>query len=1027
MAARSDEFVTQAREHLAALEPILLSLESAGADTDVREQADRCLRMVHSIKGDAGFLGYTGIRTLADAIESALEAVRDRTARPLAGVVERLLSACDRLATLVDDAENSNAADLGEILAKLEAVGRPARGVPDDWTIDLREVDRLRHGRLAGFFETLAGLGAVISPELIAEFGDLSAGLPTGSVRLGFGLTSAMPRDEILRSLGHPASSAPGEPPASVPLVIDLVEWSRRRGPRLGPLFSELAGLGALGSRNLDLGTSDLTTGLERTAVIWRGELRTTLAGEEIRRRLGLTTEAREIGQPHEVASGSGSAAPTSPVPPAGRAPAPGAERPASLRINVELLDRLMTLASELTLVRNQSVLAFDRDDDRVRPIVQRLDAVTSAIQQTVLRTRMQPIGNLFSKFPRLARDLARQLGKNVEMTLEGRDVELDKTILEQLSDPLTHLVRNSVDHGIEPPPARLAAGKSEVGRITLAASHDEGQIRIEIRDDGRGIDPRGVREKAMAMRLRSEPELDRMSPRELLSLILLPGFSTARSVSEVSGRGVGMDVVKTNIEQLEGTLTIDSQPGLGTAMILRMPLTLAIIPSLIVAVKGERFAIPQRDLEEVVCLHPGLTGRIELAFDTEVYRSRGRLLPVVHLADVLARRRPFTEATRAEIAARHAADLDPQRVAYILVLRTTGGRFGLVVDEIRGSEEIVVKPMHPSLREVRIFAGATIMGDGRVALIADVAGILEHARLSLEPAMAAGTASRGDEMAIHPQRVLLFEYGPNERFALPLLQIRRVVMNGLDRIERVGEDEFVAVDGQSMRLLRLDRLIAVSSPDDSRPGLSPQAALIVPRFASRPTAILATRIVDTESLAVDLQPLPEHQAGIVGSVIVRGRMTLLLDLQGLIQGLAGDREPRASRPAERARGPVRVLVVDDTPFFLELIRRTLESEGYQVATAANGAQGAARLSSGEACDLIVSDIEMPVMDGWEFAREVRRRGLTTPMLALTSLSGPTYENRARECGFDGYEVKLDQDRLLRTVSRLLARKGAPS
>ena len=439
-----------------------------------------------------------------------------------------------------------------------------------------------------------------------------------------------------------------------------------------------------------------------------------------------------------------------------------------------------MTLASELTLIRNQSLLAFDQDDGQVRPIVQRLDAVTSALQETVLRTRMQPIGNLFGKFPRVVRDLGRQLGKQVELSVVGRDVELDKTILEQLSDPLTHLVRNSVDHGIEAPADRVAKGKPAAGRITLTAAHEDGQIRIEIRDDGRGIDPQAVRDKALAMRLKTEAELDRMSPRELHSLILLPGFSTARSVSEVSGRGVGMDVVKTNIELLEGSLTIDSHPGLGTAMILRMPLTLAIIPCLIVMVDGERYAIPQRELEEAVCLHPGMKGRIEHAFDTEVYRLRGRLLPIVRLGEVLGRRRPFTAETKAEILAEHAANPDPRRIAYILVLRSAGRRFGLVVDEVRGTEEIVVKPMHPAIKKVGIFTGATIMGDGRVALIADVAGIVEHARLSFEPAQAAVASGQDAGRAAQPHRVLLFENGPHEQFALPLLQIRRIEMVGL-------------------------------------------------------------------------------------------------------------------------------------------------------------------------------------------------------------------------------------------------------
>jgi two-component system, chemotaxis family, sensor kinase CheA len=817
---------------------------------------------------------------------------------------------------------------------------------------------------------------------------------------------------------------------------VDLAEWVRIRQRTLGPLLAELARLGSFEDPHVEVDLGDLAAGLSPGPVVLRGRLRTALQ-DDVERRLGLPAKS-QLGEPTApvVAVPTASPPPTMTRPEQAtakrlestsdsRGAAPEVDRTASLRINVELLDRLMTLTSELTLIRNQSLLAFDQDDDRVRPIVQRLDAVTSALQETVLRTRMQPIGNLFGKFPRVVRDLGRQLGKQVEVAVVGREVELDKTILEHLSDPLTHLVRNSVDHGIEAPAERVANGKPAAGRITLTAAHEEGRICIEIRDDGRGIDPQAVRDKALAMRLKTESELDRMSPRELFSLILLPGFSTARSVSEVSGRGVGMDVVRTNIELLEGSLTIDSHPGVGTAMILRMPLTLAIIPCLVVTVNGERYAIPQRDLEEAICLHPELKGRIELAFDTEVYRLRGRLLPLVRLGDVLGRRRPFTEATKAEIVAEHAANPEPRRIAYILVLRSAGRRFGLVVDEVRGTEEIVVKPMHPSLKRVGIFTGATIMGDGRVALIADVAGIVEHARLSFESAKAADTGGPGAAEAAQAHRVLLFESGPHEQFALPLLQIRRVEMIGIDRIERVGEHEYVTVDGVSMRLLRLDKVMNVSAPEPPTADSAPQVPLILPKFLAQAMAILVRRIVDTESLSVDLQPHTEHDQGILGSAIVRGRMTLFLDIHRLTQRLFGASTADTPPAAGRGRRLGRLLVIDDTPFFLEVVKRYLAAEGHEVETAVNGENGLARLSAGRPYDLIISDIDMPVMDGWAFAREARRLGVKTPMLALTSLSGISYEIKARECGYDGYEVKLDHDRLVRKVGDLLAAREA--
>jgi two-component system chemotaxis sensor kinase CheA len=1023
MGSPSDEFVTQAREHLAAVEQVLLSLERPGTGADVREGIDRCLRMVHSIKGDAGFLGYTSIRTLANAIETMLEVMRDGAGLAPATAVERLLAACDRLATLVDDPDNSDKAELGAVLSQLEQLERSLLKTWDRWDIDLRDVDRLRSGHLAGFFEAFGRLGTVTAPEVDVEPRDLSLGLSGGPVRFRAGLSSATPRDEIRRSLGLPEDSAPGESRRTLTLAIDLGEWARVRQLTVRPLLAELARLGSLEEASLELDPSDLGSGLIGGPVVWRGKLRTALSEDDVERQLGLPGRARQGIPPRTVASTPLLAPPPAPrlQQPDARRAAPDADRAASLRISVELLDRLMTQTSELTLIRNQSLLAFPQDDDQVRPIMQRLDAVTSALQETVLRTRMQPIGNLFGKFPRVVRDLARQLGKQVEMTIVGRDVELDKTILEQLSDPLTHLVRNSVDHGIEFPTERVAKGKPAAGQITLTAAHEEGKIRIEIRDDGRGIDPQAIRAKALAMRLKTELELVRMSPRELLSLILLPGFSTAVSVSEVSGRGVGMDVVKTNIELLEGSLTIDSDPGLGTAMILRMPLTLAIIPCLIVTASGERYAIPQRDLEEAICLHPELKGRIELAFDTEVYRLRGRLLPVVRLGDVLGRRQPFSEATKAEIAARHAASPDPERIGYILVLRSAGRRFGLVIDEVRGTEEIVVKPMHSSIRRIGIFTGATIMGDGRVALIADAAGILEHARLSFEPAKAAVTADQGAGRAAQAHRVLLFENGPREQFALPLLQIRRVEMIGLDGVERVGEHEYVTVDGQSMRLLRLEKVISVSAPEFPPADSARRVPLILPKFISQNMAILVTRIVDIESLSVDLQPHREHDQGILGSAIVRGRMTLFLDMYRLTQRLLGAGAANSPTAAGQGRRPGRLLVIDDTPFFLEVVKRYLAAEGHEVETAVNGENGLARLSSGRAYDLIISDIEMPVMDGWEFAREARRLGVRTPMLALTSLSGASYEIKAKECGYDAYEVKLDHDRLVRKVGDLLA------
>jgi two-component system chemotaxis sensor kinase CheA len=721
--------------------------------------------------------------------------------------------------------------------------------------------------------------------------------------------------------------------------------------------------------------------------------------------------------------------------PPPAKIPERGAlaetERLSSLRVNVELLDRMMTLVGELTLVRNQSLLAFAEEEGTPQAIIQRLNSVTSELQDTVLRTRMQPVGNLFGKFPRMVRDLARQLGKQVEIVTVGREVELDKTVLEQLSDPLTHLIRNSIDHGIEPPEERAACGKPATGVVTLAATPADGQVLIEIRDDGRGIDPAAIRAKAAAQRLKTEVELDRMSPRELFALILLPGFSTARELTEVSGRGVGMDVVKTNVEQLEGSLTIDSVPGVGTSMLLRVPLTLAIIPCLLVEVGQERFAVPQRELEEIVCLHPGGKGTIEQALDGEVYRLRDRLLPIVRFHEVLDRPEPFNAAVKAEILRRHSpADRDPGKIEYILVLRFRGRRFGLLVDQVRGTQEIVVKPMHPAMRRLGVFSGATLMGDGRVALIANVDGIAEHANcfaLDAQAAAAPATAT-GDAREMH--RVIIFQYGPLEQFALPLVQIRRLELIDTQRIELVGDAEFVTLDGVATRVVRLDTVLNVSACPPQ-----PTMYLILPKFVPEPMGILISRIVDTDWLAIDLQQTAIADSGVLGTAIVRGRLSLFLDVQHIRQQVFGRPEALSAdqgHPVARWASGRRVLLVDDTTFVRETVRRYLQAEGMEVTTAVDGQDGLVKLAEAN-FDLVVCDLEMPNLDGWAFAQSARERGCRIPLLALTSLSKTEHEARTLASGFDEYLEKLDHDELLRAVKMLLggsrqaALTGVPS
>lgn len=584
------------------------------------------------------------------------------------------------------------------------------------------------------------------------------------------------------------------------------------------------------------------------------------------------------------------------PSPTASRLTKAGTLRGETVRIPVETLDRLMVQAGELVLVRNQHLLAADQTDTVSRSIAHRLDLVTAELQETIIDSRMQPIGKVIGKFPRLVREFARQLGKQIRIEISGAETELDKTILETIADPLTHLVRNCCSHGIEPPAERAAAGKPETGLIRINALHESGRFSIQIQDDGRGIDPDLIRKKVLQNGLKTEAELEKLGPKEILNLIFLPGFSTAEKADQVSGRGVGMDVVRVGIEKLGGTVELASQVGEGTSLFLRLPLTLAIMPALIVSQNGSFFAIPQTSVIELIGLYDeDVRTRIEYTDNLEIYRLRGGLLPLVRLAEVLDRPQPFDWDTGVEIVRKYHGKKQFRKEAtdqastgeasaaggalYFAVLKAAGQeRFGLIIDGIVGTAEIVVKPLHRVLKSIGIYAGATIMGNGKVALILDVEGIARHADPMLEP-FTEGTDGDTLPESGKTQQVLLFKSGPTEQFAVPVESIRRIEKISLDRIERIGEREFITVDDVSIRVLRLDQALKVT-PLVEREIMH----LILPKDINRPIGILISELLDIGEATAELDTQSYREDGIPGSTIIGGVMTLFVDMYRMAQ-----------------------------------------------------------------------------------------------------------------------------------------------
>lgn len=578
----------------------------------------------------------------------------------------------------------------------------------------------------------------------------------------------------------------------------------------------------------------------------------------------------------------SASSRPAAPDEPAGTAPHP-LEEPKSanvpgetIRVDVHLLDRLMNLVGELVLTRNQiaQFAARQTDPNLVSP-AQQLNLLTSELQEEVMRTRMQPISTIFDKFPRVVRDVAMGCGKQVSIEMTGKDTELDKSLLEAIKDPLTHIVRNSVDHGIETPELRVARGKRAEGHLKLRACHEGGQVVIEISDDGAGIDTSRVKNKALERGLITPQQAAVMSERELLNLIFLPGFSTAEKVTNLSGRGVGMDVVKTNIDRVNGSVDINSAMGAGTNIKIKIPLTLAIVPALVVVCAGERFAIPQVSLCELVRIEAdAANAKIEFVHGVPVYRLRGRLLPLVYL----------DQALHLERTAESAAVLGS--AATIVVLQADDRQFGLVVDEIIDTEEIVVKPLGKKLKGVKIFAGATIMGDGRVALIIDVLGLAQEANIVSEVrsrnVSSHDETDRAEDHRGNRQALLLIQVGEQGRMAIPLDLVARLEVFASSSVEHSGFQNVTQYRGEIMPLVRVSDILQISAEAQGAAG-NDGLQVVVYSERGRRVGLVVDRILDIVEENVIIQN-PSQRDGIRGSMVIQSRVTDLLDIPTIVR-----------------------------------------------------------------------------------------------------------------------------------------------
>ena len=701
-------------------------------------------------------------------------------------------------------------------------------------------------------------------------------------------------------------------------------------------------------------------------------------------------------------------------------------EAATSIRVPVALLDNLMTLMGEMVLVRNQVLQYSNQSEDlEFLNMSKRLNIVTSEIQGEMMKTRMQPLGNVFSKFSRVVRDLSHELNKQVHLNVSGAETELDKSILEAIKDPLTHIVRNSCDHGIEMPEARRAAGKPEAGTINLKAYHEGGQVIVEVSDDGKGLHKDVILSKAIDKGLVSQADAAKLSESDIFNLIFAPGFSTAAAITNVSGRGVGMDVVRTNIEKIGGTVELSSQKGNGTNIKIKIPLTLAIIPALIVKCGNGTFAIPQVKLEELVRVDQASSEhKIERLHGAPVLRLRGNILPLVDLNKVLN--------TGGNTNYKDG-------IINIAVLNGERASFGLIIDEVQDTADIVVKPLNRLMKALQVYAGATVLGNGAVALILDVLGISKIAQVGQEKSKATEMKTDNGKGADERQDYLVVKVNSPTKHAIVLGYVHRLEEFNRSNIEYSGKLPVIRYRDSILPLVSANTQLEYKENGVKQ---NDKVPVVVIQKQGTLYGIEVEGIIDTLSSAADIDTAHTTNPAIFGSLNTSEELIVVIDPFEVIRRAFPEEsektEPMNSvapftstnRPLVKGSsssvGVKRVLVAEDTIFFRRALKLILEKTGYQVTTANDGKEAFDILNSSDVpFDLLISDIEMPKMNGFELAQAVRKMAKYSelPMLAVSSRAEASCVEKGMEAGFNAYMEKLKPQMLVDMVGDLLSER----
>ena len=859
-----NEFLVESYENLDRLDQELIDLELNPSEQSLLASI---FRTIHTIKGTCGFIGFSKLESVAHVGENLLSKLRDGEFSLNPEITSALLAMVDAIRQIlgcIEDNQNEGDVDYSTLVETLTCLqnGESVVVVPDSTPepIQFAEEDSDKEESAstnqASLFERLGGEEAIdgvvnifyakilLDDRVKQFFEGIDIGQQIAKQKAFLSFVFGGPTPYEGKDLGdvHKPAVAKGLNDSHFDLIVKFLDEALQEMNVIPELIKEVVVI-AESVRSTVLSKDAATVKSAGTANVSKPNAQSKTPAKKPTASAEPADSQGVVDRRQEKSVSE-----------------------SSIRVDVDILDNLMNLVGELVLARNQILQISSKGlDPAFIATTQHLNLVTTELQEGVMQTRMQPIGNIWSKFPRVVRDLAYSCGKKVRLEMEGKETELDKTLIEAIKDPLTHIVRNSVDHGLESPEDRRKNGKDEEGLLLLRAFHEGGQVNIEIRDDGAGIDPEIIKSKAIEKGLITIEQSEKMNEREIINLVFKPGFSTAAKVTNVSGRGVGMDVVRTNIEKIGGTVDIQSRLGEGTTLKIKIPLTLAIIPALTVVVGGGRYAIPQVNLLELVRLEGNqINERIEKIKGTLIYRLRGNILPLVSLND--------------ELKVEKTSDKD---VVNIVVLQADDRHFGLVVEEIRDTEEIIVKPLGKQLKGINAFSGTTIMGDGKVALILDVMGLAQSAKVISESSdrrKEKESSDRGHSKKQDQEAFLIFGMGGESRMAIHLDIVARLEEFKCSEVEKSGCQDVVQYRGEIMPLIYLAEVFDGVKPVDKE-----VLQAVVYTRNGRSVALVADKILDIveENITVKRN---SNRHGILGTIVVQKKVTDLLDVEGIVR-----------------------------------------------------------------------------------------------------------------------------------------------